>query len=320
MWSSEINEARSHGYEIQIVEGILFYADTYFRECVLFLFDQKKKAREEKNKPMELISKIMINSLYGFWATRVKDVTKLHMVTSPRKDPVIKYIETMTILKDKRVNETYIMRIKEDLKISYSYSPIAIATTALARSYLAEIMKDITTQGGEIYYCDTDSVITNFRIEGSSLESKWMQEEGKALGQLKNELGYGKSSEEVTIIAPKIYGFKDWGKPKLKGFYKKYWYKRKEFQDTISFFDPVMEEFKTEEHVQLCYDDLLGLEKGKTIDLVTWRFRTKMRAYFDDFTIGKESVHIQFKKGYQKGVVLKDGKIRPWVFTENGLK
>ena len=319
-WSEELDTAQINGYEVQWIEGFTFEVDNYFFNGVMFLFELKKIARKEGNKALENLAKVMINSLYGFWATRVQDISKLVMVTTNSWDPSIYYIETQSLLNQTKINNTHILRVKETLDVPYSYSPISIACTSLARLYIWKIMADIEKNGGLVYYCDTDSVICNFKIEGSCLEERYMKNKGADLGELKNEFGWGNSVEKVCLIGPKIYGFsdpklpKEFQQPKLKGFYKRFLYERSEemIAKVIHFHLPVNKEFATEQHTSIMYRDLLLMNQGWKVLLSTWRFRSKVRAYFDDFEIRKEKINVTFAKNYVKGVVDELDKIHPF--------
>jgi hypothetical protein len=319
-YSAELDTAALHGYDVIFIEGFVFETDTYLKESVLHLFKLKQEARANKDKSLEYIAKVMINSLYGFWAMRVQDITKLLITTNSKWDPALYFIETQSLLSQKRIHNTHILKIRQNLDVPYSYSPISIAVTALSRLYLWKIMSDIVKEGGIIYYCDTDSVITNYKMEGGCLEQKYMKNKGVDLGELKNEFGFGKSVEACCIIGPKIYGFidpelpKEYQTPKLKGFYKRFVYRRKENieEKLIEYYDPQGKSFSDEEHTSLLYKDLILLSQGWKISLSTWRFRSKVRAYFDDFEVRKEKINICFSKNYQKGYVDELDKIHPF--------
>jgi hypothetical protein len=338
-WSEEVRLAKKIGYKVKILAGFVFKTCDQFKKPVDFLFNIKQKAKEEKNPTMLTISKIMINSLYGFWATKVKDVSKLIIETNKKRDPAYKYLETMSLLKDTKIGETYVLRVREDLDLNYSYSPLSIACAARARIYLWKIMADITEKGGNIFYCDTDSVITDLKIEGTDLEKKYMKNKGRDLGELKNEFGYENYATDLITIGPKIYGFlgdkvpESMKIPKLKGFYKKFWYlrdsridiKNKKAKPQIIYSTPRSKENLSEEEKKifrtLGFDDLEVMLRGGKIFLTTWRFKTKTRAFFNDFEVRKETAHITFEMNYIKGKVSNDGTMTPWILTsEKELK
>jgi hypothetical protein len=325
----ELNLALKYGYQVIPIEAFVFGESCYFKETVIKLFELKKEARKNKDKGLETMAKVMINSLYGFWATRVQDIAKLVMHTTTTWDSALYFIETYSLLSQIRINNTNIYRVRENLDIDYSYVPISIACTARARIYIWELINNIEQRGGKVYYCDTDSVITNFKIEGTDYENIIMKDRGIQLGEIKNEFGYENFVDLVTIIGPKMYAFqninreisKEHAIPKLKGFYKRFLYKRSLDSENkiVHFTDPQDKHFADQEHVPLRYQDFELLEAGWAISVSTWRFRSKMRAYFDDFQIRKEKVSICFTKNYYKGIVEEDGSIQEFTINKEKI-
>jgi hypothetical protein len=212
-----------------------------------------------------------------------------------------------------------VMRVKEDLKLTYSYAPISIACAAKSRIYLYRIISEVLERGGTVYYCDTDSLITNMWLEKEKFfVDKYMKNDGKNLGGLKNEFGPNNCAKGLVTIAPKIYGFPNKGS-KLKGFYKNKIYKRRvsDKKKTVFYSNPRNKEQKNKypNHRGKGYDDLILMTKGYKLQLTTWRFLTRTRACFDTFTIKKEPCRISFTNKYIKGRVKKDGTVKPWCLT-----
>ena len=119
-------------------------------------------------------------------------------------------------------------------------------------------------------------------------------------------------------------------KTKMKGFYKRFLYKRDvlHFPDEpsiIMYYCPKDKEVVKEDKRfrTIGYDDLEILNENGTLELTTWRFRSKTRAYFEDFTIRKETAVISFKKNYLKGIPTNYEtniqKIKPWTVYEGKL-
>jgi hypothetical protein len=317
-WSEELKLAREQGYGMRFVYAFVFKTAPYMKVCVEGLFAKKQKAKQDKNPALEKTAKIIINSLYGFWATVFKDLSKiiLKTVSTPKQDPALKYLQTNTLLNAIRVGDTHVMRVKEDIRLSYSYAPISIACAAKSRIYLYKIIASVIERGGEVYYCDTDSLITNLWLEKIPyFKEKYMKNNGKNLGGLKNEFGPNQSANGLVTIAPKIYGFPNKGS-KLKGFYKNKIYKRRVSlkKKTVFFSNPRNkdQQEKFPNHRGKGYDDLLLMAQGYKLQLTTWRFLTRTRACFDTFTIKKEPCRITFSNKYIKGRVEEDGKVIPW--------
>lgn len=71
---------------------------------------------------------------------------------------------------------------------------------------LYELMNDIKDNGGNVYYCDTDSIYTNYCMENDKkLYNKWFSENGE-LGKLKNETRINKEYYNTyMVLGNKMY-------------------------------------------------------------------------------------------------------------------
>jgi DNA polymerase elongation subunit (family B) len=94
----------------------------------------------------------------------------------------------------------YNKKTKHYLKNSEDFSNVSVAIssaiTSYARIYMNNIKLNILKRGGNIYYTDTDSIVTDIK-----LENKYV---GKSLGQFKLEheilLGYFISSKTYCLL------------------------------------------------------------------------------------------------------------------------
>ena len=74
--------------------------------------------------------------------------------------------------------------------------PISAAVTAYARIHISNIKLDILKKGGNIYYSDTDSIVTDLKLESNLVDSK-------QIGKLKLE----HEIEKALFITNKLYCF-----------------------------------------------------------------------------------------------------------------
>ncbi len=325
-WSDEVALAQSViGYKIEIVKLWKFSTNTHFRKCVKKLFDLKLKARANGQKALELTAKILINSLYGFWAIRKNNVSKLVIETPGmyESDPIRKYIEADQIIESRNKGDIFYSRIKENLDVNYYYPAISVATAAKSRVYLWNLMNDIYIAGGTILYTDTDSVITDLCIENNqSIKDKWMGDtNGVEIGSLKNEFGVNGYAEKWIGIAPKVYCFDNVhyngeeeakkNNPKFKG-----WYRRKGWKKEIDHEKKLVSFFAEQGDEHLEYSDLELMNKEYRLVMETWKFSGKIKAYLVEGKITKPRITISFKKDYKKGVVREDGWIFPLLFNK----
>jgi hypothetical protein len=194
-FSDELYNAEKYGYNIKIKKGYLFNKDNIFEEYVDYFFDLKKKSI--KGSPYYLISKLLLNSLYGrlgmspyaenhliinnstnlnefsnFNITNVIDLKNGKQLLSFVKDPSFYDLEDFNNIKN----------------ISVVVSSIV---TASARIYMSKFKTD---KNLNIYYSDTDSIDID-----KELDSKYI---GTELGQMKLEHIFN----DAIFLSPKMYG------------------------------------------------------------------------------------------------------------------
>lgn len=187
------------GYEITPLE-ILDYENqhtAYFKGMVDKLFEAKKQAEMDGNDARRAMSKIIVNSLYGFWGIKLSENEKLHIeqFKKPEKKSAFinKHLCRNRLINFEDVGDKTLVKTIEKLDAKCANIIIAQFTTAYARTELYNLMKDIDSNGGNMYYCDTDSIITdlNFAKKENELLSKKYRlcVKGEALGDLTNEAG-----------------------------------------------------------------------------------------------------------------------------------
>ena len=97
---------------------------------------------------------------------------------------------------------------EEEVDAAYIMPQVAARVTALGRVRLYQAMQEAVEKGGRVYYCDTDSVITDVELETST-----------ELGALKDEFPEYSGRLEGEFLAPKLYilSCDDFEKVKAKG-------------------------------------------------------------------------------------------------------
>ena len=140
------------GYKFEIISGYLFDADYLFRDYIGELFNMKLNS--QKGTPMYLISKLLMNSLYG----------KFGIHFELPNYSVIEYcaalsnnISGLADLID--LNNGYALANKVgDTTHPLGNVAISSAITALARVHMSQFFNNFNHQ---VYYTDTDSIITD---------------------------------------------------------------------------------------------------------------------------------------------------------------
>ena len=69
LFSKEIENAKLYGYKFNIIKGYLFDSKNIFEEYISDLYNIKQS--HDKQHPMYLISKLLLNSLYGSCRTGI---------------------------------------------------------------------------------------------------------------------------------------------------------------------------------------------------------------------------------------------------------
>lgn len=162
------------------------------------------------------MAKSLLNNLLGRFGIRLdKSITKIvsdktfdiicaknrvishHEITSNR------ILVTYTPILDPEIiksNKLDILKLASKYKDEGSQSsdstsiPISAAVTAYGRIHISKIKLDILSKGGNIFYSDTDSIVTDMELPDSMVNSK-------EIGKLKLE----NKVKKVIFISAKTY-------------------------------------------------------------------------------------------------------------------
>ena len=193
----EYKEALKRGYEIDILKAYLYSKkENHFKDYVDHYYNIKKTSKGAKKQ----IAKLMLNSVYGkFGQKRVNDkiytfdeikTKKLNLCDFFPMDTNM-FVKEEAFYHDRRVNPV-----------------IALFVTAYARHILYLGIENILKKGGNVYYADTDAIITDIKLDNELVSDtelgKWSLEE--------ENIG------EYIAIEPKLYICD--GKVKAKGIPK----------------------------------------------------------------------------------------------------
>lgn len=323
LFSKEINYNQ---YEYIFEKGVTFkrgkILSDFFKNC----FNKKAEYKLINKKAMSEIYKIITNSGYGFWGLRVKDRDGV-IICEPGNNEYVDYFNTDKLINMREAPNGYmICRVSKDLKVKNYNVAIAAAISSYARIELHAAMTSIKANGGEVYYCDTDSVICNIDLEDHPDIKKRFQWDGvgNELGTLKNEC-----VDAVKEKLIKLYGKDNMDKVnnKLKELV--------EAEDGNMFFDKLIttgckqyglykkilidgvihevEIAKCKGYqknkklgVEMTYRKINRISKGKSVKQTQYQFRCPKSNYVSEsnpFTIRTEEIIKKFRKIYTKGVI-----------------
>jgi hypothetical protein len=191
LYEEEIKEAvkLKLPYHFYPIQGLMFRSKPLLKDAMENLFKMKADAKKDNKPALSKLWKIVINSLYGVWGIRKFGREGLEIATSYNSNWCMNFMKDKLIDMN-NIGNYIVTRILKDLPTNKCNVAIASAITSEARLKLYRLMWDIQTAGGKVYYCDTDSIITNYCLEDDDrLNAKWIgTSKGERLGSLKNEI------------------------------------------------------------------------------------------------------------------------------------
>lgn len=196
----ELREAMKKGYEVK-PKRMIIYKNYFkpFRKAVLYLYDLRKKYKED-NHPFQAMVKTLMNSgLFGKWGTNfleMEDLISLDKITYDKAGNALfegKIIEGYHVNETKDLFQGFISIRKSCPPFRYSVPILSSYTTMLGRM---KLISDIEKHYKYLAYSDTDSAILTKPVFGTS----------KDLGDW--DLEY--VLDGGTFIKPKFYSI--WGK------------------------------------------------------------------------------------------------------------
>ena len=233
-FSEELKFAHENGYEIYVVKGYTFdKVYNVFNSYVRDLYKIKSTTKDPVEKQMV---KSLLNNLLGRFGLDInKYITSLvtydqfRELIQTRKFRSVKFIEDKILLSyEKELNKDICNDHSIDFKEvvdnfkkdsnkfqDEEYHDVSVAisscVTSYARIYMNKIKLDILRKGGSIYYTDTDSIVTDLKLDDNLV--------GEDIGEFKLE----HKIREGYFISNKTYGiYNELGETiiKNKGIYK----------------------------------------------------------------------------------------------------
>jgi hypothetical protein len=165
------------------------YASSYgypFKEYGEALYDLKKNIDKEQNPAKYKVVKFLLNSFYGkFGMDRTHKSVEIGPVTA-------EFQEGKEMINSELADKG-VMMVEDESFAPYILPRIASAITAQARIEMHKWFMKVFDRGGSIYYCDTDSIVTDIELP-----------EGEALGEMDLE----GQLDQAVFLAPKVYAEK----------------------------------------------------------------------------------------------------------------
>lgn len=187
-WNNcELRKAIELGYIIKKIKKQLIYTEVFkpFKDFVNYFY-KKRLDYQKIESPMELVTKLILNSLYGkFGQKEVKEFKVLDMLTFDGDyDELTKLVGTDYRIK----NDKIIITETKEYNGKNTYPILASYVTSYARILMYDYLNH-----EDVLYTDTDSVF----VQSKAYESK------KELGEMKEEKG--SPFKETYFVKPKFY-------------------------------------------------------------------------------------------------------------------
>lgn len=191
-WTNiELLAAYKRGAEIELFEQARFEGAPFLRNFVETFYKLRKAAKAAKDDFAIYAYKILLNSLYG---KLVETLDRSSYVTS--KWELERAKEMGANILSTKVPGVYCVQSQEEGP--FRHVAAGAYVTAYSRLRLLEGLEAALAAGGDIYYCDTDSIMTNVRLDHL---------QGTELGQWNHEYTF----DELEVILPKVYRAKKTG-------------------------------------------------------------------------------------------------------------
>lgn len=169
-----LNKAVKMGYDVKTKYAWVFDTQPLFKGYVDYFYRLKNNSEEAERE----IYKFLLNTLYGKFAEKSE---RSEIITNPD-------VNLTGLLP---FDTVFGYAIKKNKSFSPYHLPmISIMVTSLAQLRLYEYFEKIINRGGKIFYCDTDSIVTDIRIDTDD-----------RLGGLKLENTFKRG----IFLAPKTY-------------------------------------------------------------------------------------------------------------------
>src|SRR6266545_2206120 len=200
-FSEELYNAEKLGYKFEVLWGYTFDSDYIFEKYINDLYNIR--LNYPKTDPMNLIAKLLLNSLYGRFGmddnfTFIEIINKKDYINFEKQDGAIEsIIDIIEIGNNYMIPvKSPITKLKTDIdNASETHNvniAIASAVSAYARIHMSPFKNNNTL--GNLYYSDTDSAYFDKPLPDSMIDPK-------RLGALKLEGVYSKG----IFLAPKVY-------------------------------------------------------------------------------------------------------------------
>ena len=310
-------------YEYKFIDGKHFKKATFMKSAFTNNFNKKALADENKQTALKSAYKIAVNSLYGVWGLKTENRDGI-TITPKTEKAYRRYLHNNTLVDYTTIGETDINRVCRTLEVKDFNVGISSMIASYARLELFETINDIKNKGGRVYYCDTDSIMTDLNLSlHSDLLDKWRPDRtGKAMGSLKNEANdmvekqIGK--EGLAELLERENGDISFNCGVFTGLKQYALYKEYEYKGVNYVIDMGKLKGYNSKDKKLEYKDMKDISDGKILNQSVEQWiggKDTFTKEKDPFTIRIRKINKRFRKLYTKGIINEDGDITPLLIS-----
>lgn len=178
------NALKNHGVKVLEYREVAHFNKTFkvFENFINAMWAIKQEGKETGNSALAQFGKLLMNVGYGYTGMN-RDKTKLIDINELDGTQDVKFIN----------HELGYVEVQADVESEYIQVQIASYVTSYARLELLKMLK-YSAEKGEVYYCDTDSIVTDVPFPDNILDKielgKW---------DVESKPQYG------LFIMPKVY-------------------------------------------------------------------------------------------------------------------
>ncbi|MEM2475234.1 MAG: DNA polymerase, partial [Thermofilaceae archaeon] len=190
-------------YVLEVFDVVLYDSHAVFRSYVEDLYSKRLEAKEKGDKAMDLLYKLLLNSLYGKFAERYRRNERIRL-RRPGEREGIWLIGGGVVVE--AVGPFVIVRKRGERALG-RFTAVSAFITSAARAHLYQLMRAVPRSC--LLYVDTDSLHVTSPENDGIVPRELIDD--KALGKLKLDF----EAEEGEYVLPKVY--RVGGRVKAKG-------------------------------------------------------------------------------------------------------
>lgn len=303
-FSEELIYGIGLGYEYKLHRGYKASLGAYAQYFFSDLFHIKQQAAAKGATGETLGAKITVNSGYGSFGFNKFDRLVMSCYGKHEEAHLIA-AESMGLTSYMKYGNVFIARENKNVLLNDVNVAVSAAITSYARIRLHKLIQQVTDMNFTVYYCDTDSIITDCPIEKLSV---WIGDNnGSELGGLKHECDI----DEAVFVGCKTYGYRSGNVYVAKS-------KGTRLHDIANSWDPEESESSNaylkrvnNEKNKVMFNILISLLDHPSLIDVNTISTSRSRKIRHDLTVRDKILSKEISGIYTKGLVNEFGRVLP---------